>query len=47
MASRRCLCGEWERDAGLVISDRRICRDVRESVAMQRPGSVVKVISDW
>ena len=48
MASRRCLCGECGREAGSVIIASKICRVVRESVAIWRsPGSFAKVIKAW
>ncbi len=47
MASSRCLCGECSLEAGSAISATSICRDVRESVAMQRSGSFAKVSKAW
>jgi hypothetical protein len=47
MVSRRCLCGEWGREAGLIISAKRICRDVRESVAILRSGAFTKLSRAW
>ena len=47
MASRRCLRGECGLEAGLVISARSICGAVRESVAMRRSGSFMKVSRGW
>ena len=39
MASKRCLCGECGLEAGSVVIASRICRAVRESVAIRRSGS--------
>ena len=47
MASRRCLCGECGLEAGSVIIASKICRAVRESVAIWRSGSFAKVIKAW